>query len=122
MSGPYISQHTSGDAGQKTKTLISWHGQGQGQARCERDRQPQQYRRPQHPSAGCVRRHEDRRQRNADRHLMDEDTEANESGGNGGRVGTNAQNETIGKVVDREPQGERPELMLVDAFLGRVTP
>ena len=31
-----------------------------------------------------------------------------------------AQNETIGKVVDREPQDERPELMLVDAFLGRV--
>jgi hypothetical protein len=51
---------------------------------------------------------------------MDEDTEPDKPGGNRRRFGTDAQNETVGEIVDRKTQDKQPERVFVNTFLWRV--
>jgi hypothetical protein len=51
---------------------------------------------------------------------VNEHPEPDERGSDGGGLGADAQNETIGKVVDRKPQHERPERVLAELFFCRV--
>lgn len=120
MSRTYIGQYAPGDADQEAENLITRDGQRHSQTCRERDSQSWQYRSPHHLSAGCTRSHKYRGQRDPDRHLMDEDTKSDKPGGNRRRFGADAQNETVGEIVDRKTQDKRPERVFMNTFLWRV--
>ncbi len=120
VSSPDVREYAARGAGQGAERLISWYGQGHCEACRQRDRKPQQYRRPHYLRAGCFGGYEDRGQRDPDRHLMDKDTAPNEARGDRGRLRADTENEAVGKIVDRKPQDKRPERMLAGTFFRRI--
>lgn len=51
---------------------------------------------------------------------MNQNPEPHEPGGDGPGLGAYAQNESVGDVVDGQPQDERPKSVFVDVLVGQV--
>ena len=117
MSGSHVSQNAPGDTGKERENPFVRYGQGRGQSRSERDGEAQQDGRPDHPGPIRTRRQQDRGQRDAYRYLVDEDTQPDEPGGDRGGLRADAEDETVGEVVDREPRNERAERVLANVLL-----
>jgi hypothetical protein len=113
----HVGQYATCNAYQETEGLISGYGRSRGQSRREWYREPQQHRRTYHLSARSACGYEDCGQRDPDRRLVRDDTESDEPRGNFGCFGADTQHETVGKIVDRQPQDERPERALANPFL-----
>src|SRR5215208_4250586 len=120
VCGADVCEHPACHTGQETESAFSWRGEGHGQRRCDRDSQPEEDRRSHNPRPSDTRRDQDGGEGDPNGYLVNQNPEPYEPGGDGSSLGTYAENESVGEIVDGQAQDERPERVFVDVLVGQV--